>query len=66
LYRNAVPRGVAGSRATTDETPLNKVDDYDAVPVTAIEAMEIYVGANTPLQYRSPCGVILVWTRRGR
>jgi hypothetical protein len=30
-----------------------------------VEAMEIYAGANAPLRYNDPCGVILVWTRRG-
>jgi hypothetical protein len=44
---------------------LNKVDDFDVVPITVVEAIEVYVGAITPMQYRSSCGVILVWTRRG-
>lgn len=30
-----------------------------------IEALEIYSGSNAPLRYNDPCGVILVWTRRG-
>ena len=30
-----------------------------------VEALEIYSGANAPLRYNDPCGVILVWTRRG-
>jgi hypothetical protein len=42
---------------------LSKVDNFDAVPVVAIEAVEVYVG-NTPAQFYHPCGVILIWTRR--
>lgn len=30
-----------------------------------VEALEVYTGANAPLRYNDPCGVILVWTRRG-
>lgn len=30
-----------------------------------VEAVEVYGGANAPLRYNDPCGVVLVWTRRG-
>lgn len=30
-----------------------------------VEGVEVYSGANAPLRYNDPCGVILVWTRRG-
>jgi Carboxypeptidase regulatory-like domain/TonB-dependent Receptor Plug Domain len=45
-----------------DASGQSKVDDYDAVPVNAVEAMEVYVG-NTPTAFRSNCGVILIWLR---
>jgi hypothetical protein len=51
---------------TVWQEAVNKVDDFNAVPIVAVEAMEIFVGARTPSQYNSPCGVILVWSRRGR
>jgi hypothetical protein len=65
-YRNASGAIRTDSRATVWEEPVNKVDDFNAVPIVAVEAMEIFVGARAPSQYNSPCGVILVWTRRGR
>jgi hypothetical protein len=65
-YRNASGAIRTDSRATVWEEPLNKVDDFNAVPVVAVEAMEIFVGSRTPSQFNSPCGVILVWTRSGR
>lgn len=42
----------------------NKVDDFNVIGITAVGAIEIYVGSRAPVQYDSPCGVILVWTRR--
>jgi hypothetical protein len=41
-----------------------KVDNYDVVPPTQVEAIEVYVGAATPPQYANGCGVILIWLRR--
>jgi hypothetical protein len=55
-------------------TPMFYIDgalgdntNFDVVRPETIEGMEIYVGANMPIQYKSmtDCGVILVWTRRG-
>ena len=40
-----------------------KITDHDVVDLRLIEAVEVYVGAITPIQYKSTCGVILVWTR---
>ncbi|MEX2281553.1 MAG: TonB-dependent receptor [Gemmatimonadota bacterium] len=42
------------------------VDDFNALSPSAIDAIEIYVGANTPTEFRNNngCGVILIWTRR--
>jgi hypothetical protein len=65
-YRNASGPIRTDGRTTVWEEPLNKVDDFNAVAIIAVEAMEVFVGSRTPSQYNSPCGVILVWTRRGR
>jgi hypothetical protein len=41
--------------------------DFNMLNPIALEALEIYVGANVPTQYRNNgCGVVLIWTRRGR
>jgi len=37
--------------------------DLDAVPLMAVSAIEIYVGATAPIQYGNGCGAILIWTR---
>ncbi|MGD8278800.1 MAG: TonB-dependent receptor [Gemmatimonadota bacterium] len=40
--------------------------DFNRVPPEQIAAIEVYVGALTPLQYRqNNCGSVLVWTKRG-
>jgi hypothetical protein len=65
-YRNATGAIRTDVGVTVWQEAVNKVDDFNAVPIVAVEAMEIFVGARTPSQYNSPCGVILVWTRRGR
>jgi len=48
-----------------DDAYTPRLDDYNVVPPPAIEAIEVYIGANSPMQYKHPCGVVLVWTRRG-
>jgi hypothetical protein len=65
-YRNATGAIRTDVGVTVWQEAVNKVDDFNGVPIVAVEAMEIFVGARTPSQYNSPCGVILVWTRRGR
>jgi hypothetical protein len=35
------------------------------IPPDRVEGIEIFSGVNAPIQYHDPCGVILVWTRRG-
>jgi hypothetical protein len=35
------------------------------IPPDRVDGMEVFTGANAPLRYNDPCGVILVWTRRG-
>jgi hypothetical protein len=45
------------------------VPDINTIPLTAIEALEYYVGAETPVIYsrlNSNCGVLIIHTRRGR
>lgn len=43
----------------------NDLDTIDFISPDQVEGVEVYVGAATPLQYNHPCGVILLWTRRG-
>lgn len=38
--------------------------DIDTYPVDAIEAIEIWRGQSVPPEYRDPCGVLLIWSRR--
>ena len=35
------------------------------IPPDRVDGMEVFTGANAPLRYNDPCGVILIWTRRG-
>jgi hypothetical protein len=39
--------------------------NLDQIPEHMVEAIEVYAGVDTPLQYQdaSPCGVVLMWTR---
>jgi hypothetical protein len=40
--------------------------DFNRVPPEQIAAIEVYVGALTPLEFRqNNCGSVLVWTKRG-
>lgn len=39
------------------------LEDHDLVEPRHVEAVEVYVGAATPIQYKNDCGVILVWLR---
>lgn len=50
-------------------SPGETVPDVNTIPLTAIEALEYYVGAETPVLYgrlNSNCGVLIIHTRRGR
>jgi hypothetical protein len=39
--------------------------DLDLFPMAAIDAIEVYQGIETPLQYAvTPCGAVLLWTRQ--
>ena len=49
-----------------DQSTEPRLTDFNRVPPSAVEAIEVYVGVNTPLEYRrNPCGSVLIWTRRG-
>jgi hypothetical protein len=37
--------------------------DWDVLAPLAIEAIEVFSGANNPVEYPHPCGVVLIWTR---
>jgi len=40
--------------------------DFNRVPPPAVAGIEVYIGVNTPLEYRrNPCGSVLIWTKRG-
>lgn len=66
LYRNSSSPMVSNGSGIAFAPKLNRVDDFDVLPIPAVEAMEVYVGSGTPTRFRSDCGVILLWTRKGR
>ena len=37
--------------------------NFDNVPPTNLEAIEVYQGLSVPIQYGPACGVVLFWTR---
>ena len=43
------------------------LDEIDRIPVDMIEAVEVYVGSEVPMQFSSvefgACGVVLLWTK---
>lgn len=48
-----------------DGVPMNLgFDRLHEIPIPFIDGVEVYVGAATPIQFKHPCGVILIWTRR--
>ena len=47
-----------------DDVPV-QVEWLENVVPNRIAGLEVYSGAGSPIQYNNPCGVILVWTRRG-
>jgi Carboxypeptidase regulatory-like domain len=51
--------------STTASVYRPRLGDYNVVSPAVIEGIELYVGQNTPMQYKNVCGVVLVWTRRG-
>lgn len=51
-------------RAAASSGP--RVTGFNIVDVGLVEGIEAYSGPNAPLQYQHVCGVILIWTSRGR
>ncbi|MGH7500307.1 MAG: carboxypeptidase regulatory-like domain-containing protein [Longimicrobiales bacterium] len=50
-----------------DGVPMNiGFDRLHEIPLPFIDGVEVYVGAATPIKFKHPCGVILIWTRRPR
>jgi hypothetical protein len=37
--------------------------EFDNIPTDYLEAVEVYQGLGTPIQYGPACGVVLLWTR---
>jgi hypothetical protein len=52
-------------RVLIDDVPADPGWLEDISP-QRVEGIEVYTGVNAPLRYNNPCGVILVWTRRGQ
>jgi hypothetical protein len=49
-----------------DQIEEPRLQDFNRVPPSAVAAVEVYVGSNTPLQYRrTACGAVVIWTKRG-
>lgn len=49
-----------------DQLEEPRLQDFNRVPPSAVAAMEVYVGSNTPLEYRkTACGAVVIWTKRG-
>lgn len=65
LYRASSPSMQTSGGLRWDESG-NKVDDYNVVSTSQIEAIEIYVGAATPVRFSNAqgCGAVLIWLRR--
>lgn len=39
--------------------------DFDSIPPKYLEAMEVYQGLGTPIQYSPARGVVVLWSRVG-
>jgi hypothetical protein len=65
LYRASSPAMRTSGGLGWDESG-NKVDDFNLVSANQIDAVEIYVGAATPVRFSNGngCGVVLMWLRR--
>ncbi|MCI0432471.1 MAG: TonB-dependent receptor [Gemmatimonadetes bacterium] len=55
LYRDRMPHTGAEQR----------LDGFDVLAIAEIEGIEVFSGPESPLRFQHPCGVILVWSRRG-
>ena len=48
-----------------DPSGESKVRDWNFIAPINIEAIEVYHSLNQPIQYKDPCGVVLIWLKRG-
>jgi len=49
-----------------DQLSEPRLLDFNRVAPTAVAGIEVYIGVNTPLEYkRNTCGSVLIWTKRG-
>jgi len=67
LMRRAIRLSSGGGcvpKVLIDDVPSD-VGWLQSIQPHRVEGVEVYSGANAPLRYNDPCGVILVWTRRG-
>jgi Carboxypeptidase regulatory-like domain len=49
-----------------DQTAEPRLLDFNRVPPEQVAAVEVYVGANTPIEFkRTSCGAVVIWTKRG-
>ena len=61
----SLSRGPCRLQTYLDGMPLFD-SDLDIITPEDLEAVEFYHGPGTPIQYsHHPCGVVLLWTRRG-
>jgi len=65
-YIGCDPAVFVDGRRHLDRAPTADpaVDDFNFLSPLIIEAIEIYVGS-APIEFRSECGSIVIWTRRG-
>ena len=65
MFRDGLPMNdfmpdlAADSTQAAHPTPW----DFDSIPPEYLEAMEVYQGLGTPIQYGPACGVVLFWSR---
>ena len=55
-----------GSQQPLERGASTSSQDLNQIPPDWLDEMEVYVGAQVPIQYSglNPCGVDLLWTRR--
>jgi hypothetical protein len=65
--RRAIRFGSGGGcvpKLLIDDVP-SEIGWLQDIPPHRVAGIEVYSGTNAPLRYNDPCGVILIWTRRG-
>ena len=66
-YQGCDPAVFVDGQRRVDKSPTADpaLDDFNFLSPIVIEAIEIYVG-NAPIEFRSECGSIVIWTKRGQ